>query len=243
MKLNPYNSTKPGNLFTGYGKQRLRILNGLNNGKSFAVMGGRRCGKTSLLLQLEKDLGIAISAQQALLPRFVDIQAELPKSAEEFWACVSRFTVEGTHLPILQPGHNTQPYQAFLAWLSRIALQMTELNSANWMVMLLLDELEVAASRLPNDDCFHNLRNFLIKSESPLNNLESHTLWHLSVDESHQLVQQGFGNEFPPQLESNVAGTVGLPSLDVAGLAGVSLGCATTIGRGIFTERSKAVYP
>jgi KaiC/GvpD/RAD55 family RecA-like ATPase len=51
MKLNPYNSTKPGNLFTGYEKLGQRILNGLSNGKSFAVMGGRRCGKTSLLLQ------------------------------------------------------------------------------------------------------------------------------------------------------------------------------------------------
>ena len=202
MKLNPYNTIKPGNLFTGYEKLRQRILKGLNNGKSFAVMGGSRCGKTSLLLQLEKDLGIASSTQQTLLPRFVDIQAELPKSAGEFWACVSRYTVPGTDLPVWQPGHDTQPYQAFLAWLKQIAPQMTELNGANWMVVLLIDELEVAASRLPNDDGFHNLRNFLIKSESPLNNLESHTLWHLSVDESHQLVQQGFGNEFPMQLES-----------------------------------------
>ncbi|MFA5922665.1 MAG: hypothetical protein WC856_15480 [Methylococcaceae bacterium] len=198
MKLNPYNSTKPGNLFTGYEKLRQRILNGLNNGKSFAVMGGRRCGKTTLLLQLEKDLGIASSAQQTILPRFVDIQAELPKSAEEFWACISRYTVEGTDLPIWQTGHDTQSYQAFLVWIKQIAPQMTELNSANWMVVLLIDELEVAASRLPNDDCFHNLRNFLmnssfagrfrvvitsvgglsslIKSGSPLNNLESHTL-------------------------------------------------------------------
>ena len=226
MELNPYNSTKPGHLFTGYIKLRQRILNGLNNGKSFAVMGGRRCGKTSLLRQLEKDLKEVSSAQQALLPQFMDIQAELPKSTEEFWACISRLTVADTDLPLWQAEQDSQPYQAFLAWLKQTIPRMTEIHGANWTIVLLIDELEVAASRLPNDDCFHNLRHFLmnsefasrfrvvvsgvgglsnlIKSGSPLNNLESHTLSHLSIEESRQLIEQGFGKTFPALLESKL---------------------------------------
>ena len=56
MKKNPYSPTKPGNLFTGYEKLRLEILRGFVNGNSYALLGGRRCGKTSLIIQIEKDL-------------------------------------------------------------------------------------------------------------------------------------------------------------------------------------------
>jgi hypothetical protein len=42
---NPYNSTKPGNLFVGYERLRNQLLNGFRNGNSFAVLGGVAAAK------------------------------------------------------------------------------------------------------------------------------------------------------------------------------------------------------
>jgi len=53
---NPYDCSNPGNRFTGYEAARSRIEKGIKNGSSYAILGGGRCGKTSLLLRLEKDL-------------------------------------------------------------------------------------------------------------------------------------------------------------------------------------------
>jgi hypothetical protein len=38
---NPYNCTKPGNLFVGYERLRKELLNGFRNGNSYAILGGR----------------------------------------------------------------------------------------------------------------------------------------------------------------------------------------------------------
>ena len=165
MERNPYNSTKPGRIFTGYEKFRRRIVQGLQNGKSFAVLGGRRCGKTSLLRQLEADIAEASLNEQKLISRFVDIQGQIPKSAEEFFFCISRFAVQGSDIPVWQPGHTTQPYQEFLIYLKKIAPRLEAVHGTNWIAILLIDELEVAASHLPSDECFHNLRNFLMNSD------------------------------------------------------------------------------
>ena len=61
---NPYNSTKPGNLFVGYERLRDQLLSGFCNGNSFAILGGRRCGKTSLLMQIEQDLQAQANGQR-----------------------------------------------------------------------------------------------------------------------------------------------------------------------------------
>ena len=72
--MNPYNCTRPGNLFVGYEEFRRELLDDLSSGKSFAILGGRRCGKTSLLLQIEKDAKSQIPNRRKLLPVFIDIQ-------------------------------------------------------------------------------------------------------------------------------------------------------------------------
>jgi len=72
--INPYNPAKPGNLFVGYERLRQQLLNGFLNGNSFALLGGRRIGKTSLLIQIGKDLQAEGLAPFTPLPRFLNIQ-------------------------------------------------------------------------------------------------------------------------------------------------------------------------
>ena len=66
---NPYNCTVPGNCFVGYSALREHILNNLQNKHSYAIIGGRRCGKTSMLMQIEKDLEKAAEHDPGILAR------------------------------------------------------------------------------------------------------------------------------------------------------------------------------
>src|SRR5215468_2129037 len=51
----------------------------------YAITGGRRCGKTSLLLQIAKDLEAQTGGTLQFLPRFLDLQGEIPHSNAEFF--------------------------------------------------------------------------------------------------------------------------------------------------------------
>ena len=158
---NPYDCSRPGTLFMGYEQTRRRMVRGLKNGKSYAVLGGRRCGKTSFLLEIEKDISKEASETHKLLPRLLDMQAILPKSPEEFFGAIYGVTVQDCGAPTVDI-HN---YQSFLSEIDK-ALPMLELRyGVNWIVTLLIDELEAAVERMKDlGGCLENLRNLLMVS-------------------------------------------------------------------------------
>ena len=96
-----------------------------------------------------------------------------------------------------------------------------------WLVVLLIDELDSAIGRLPNDMFFQNIRNLpmvsrfklhfrfvasgvtnltgLISSRSsPLNNLARKALAVMSYSEAQELVRLVFGANLPPDTETQV---------------------------------------
>ena len=76
--MNVYNCTKPGKALVGYDRLRSEITEDAIAGKSFAILGGRRCGKTSLLLQLQADLqrsNDANRSERKILVPFLDLQS------------------------------------------------------------------------------------------------------------------------------------------------------------------------
>ena len=76
--MNPYDCSRPGNLFAGYGgvlrEMREKLV---ENRRSFCVQGGRRCGKTSLLMKLGEELNA--SAPAYVRWRLIDMQAIVPR--------------------------------------------------------------------------------------------------------------------------------------------------------------------
>jgi class 3 adenylate cyclase len=207
--MNPYNCSRPGNLFVGYTDTRARILKGLVNGKSFALLGGRRCGKTSFLLKLEEDF--KQTANQNFVPSIFDIQALVPRSTGEFFGAIYAMTVEGT-----QAEHwSGVNYQDFLSSLDRGRGLIEQRYGSNWVRVLLIDELDAGAAKLPDSECFQNLRNLLMNSRysrhfrvvatgvsslsdlitdrsSPLNNLDPQYLGTLPIDATRALTTVGF---------------------------------------------------
>jgi hypothetical protein len=162
---NPYNCTRPGTLFVGYDRLRKELLNGFCNGNSYAILGGRRCGKTSLLLQIEKDTQSGDLAPFTPLPRFLDIQglgqAATPSSL--FQALYS-LVVQEIAAPPWTSGELGNEYQTFLAHLNAVSPLLTQCYGTDWLVILLIDELDAAIATLPDDQFFQNLRNLLMIS-------------------------------------------------------------------------------
>jgi DNA-binding MarR family transcriptional regulator len=75
MKKNPYHWMIP-NVDLFYGTERLELINqiisGLKKGESFAVIGGRRLGKTTFLRKLKEEI---MKENSFLLPVYIDAQS------------------------------------------------------------------------------------------------------------------------------------------------------------------------
>jgi predicted nucleotide-binding protein len=220
--INPYDCSSPGTLFTGYEKTRRRMIRGLKNGNSYAVLGGRRCGKTSFLLQLEIDLTLEGAAPYTLLPRLLDMQAIVPRSPADFFGAMFSMTLGEFGAP---PGE-IRNYQSFLSQIDQSLAFMDKKYGENWVVILLIDELESAMERLPDSECLENLRNLLTVSRhrrhfraviggifspaemtakgSPLNNLNPEYLAVLGREQIGGLVAVGFPGGLCPQLEGTL---------------------------------------
>src|SRR5262249_28630459 len=120
-EMNPYNCAKPGNLFVGYDRLRQELLTGFRNGYSYAILGGRRCGKTSVLLQLQKDLQGYVLSPHVPLPRLLDIQGLDQLTPRLLFQKFYTLTVEGLDAPPFLPGESEGAYQQFLSALKKAA--------------------------------------------------------------------------------------------------------------------------
>jgi hypothetical protein len=222
---NPYNSTKPGNLFVGYERLRGQILNGFRNGNSFAILGRRRCGKTSLLLQIEQDLQTTDLGPFRPLPRFLDVQGLDRVTPALLFETIYHQVVQEVEANPWVPDESGRDYQNFLAHLDAAKPLLEQRYGSNWLVILLIDELDAAVPKLADDQFFQNLRNLsmispfhrhfrlmasgvkemsdLISSGgSPLNHLRNKYLGILSGTQARQLIAFGFPEGFDPGVES-----------------------------------------
>ena len=225
--MNPYSCTRPGNLFVGYADLRERLLEGFCDGDSFATLSGRRCGKTSLLLQLEKDLQAQDLSLFVPLPRFLDMQAFgtlTPASLfEALYVCVT----QDVAAPAWSLRQTANVYQDFLQHLDAAKPLLDQQHGSNWLIILLIDELDAAVSPLKDDQFFQNLRNLLTVSRfqhhfrlvatgvndlaelissgsSPLNNLNNQYLRILTNEEAGELIHKGFPQGLPAELEQSL---------------------------------------
>src|ERR1039458_6511214 len=218
--INPYNCSRPGNLFTGYERPLAQMIRGLKNGKSYALLGGRRCGKTSFLLKLEEDLKQQASDTRRLLPRRLDMQAFTPRTPADFFRPIYAVAVENTGAP---SGDITN-YQDFLARLDQARPAIEQQHGPNWIVVLLIDEFESGVAHLPDPECLGNLRNLLMASRyqshfravaagvfppseltamgSPLNNLDPEYLGIPATEDARKLIAAGFPDGFAAPVEA-----------------------------------------
>ncbi len=225
---NPYNCAEPGNLFVGYEDLRQDVLDGFLNGHSYSLIGSRRCGKTSLLLQLAKDIGetYKLSPLRAL-PRLLDIQGLDRPTPQLLFQRLYELAVDETDAPTFSPNETEGAYQQFLTALKKAATHIEQRYGPSWVVIFLIDELDAAVDSLPDDQFFQNLRHFLMMSDfrnhfrlvasgvtgmaklissgsSPLNNLLHKYLSLLSHQDAIQLILSGFRYVYDEELKNSL---------------------------------------
>lgn len=223
--INPYSCTIPGRLFVGYEELRKELLTGFRDGNSYAILGGRRCGKTSLLLQIEKDLHTKADWLTPFhpLPRFLDIQTLSHLTPNMLFEMMYNLIVKESEIQPWDAETPGREYQTFLKLMDEVKLVLDAQYGTHWLVILLIDELDAALEKLPDDQFFQNLRNLLMLSplhrhfriiatgvremsklilsgSSPLNNLLHEYLRIFNDREIETLIQAGF----PDGLNTNV---------------------------------------
>ncbi len=153
MSGNPYNFTRPVTdpaMFYGRGDVLRKIFNGLtdSNPGSYAVYGGRRSGKTSLIRMLERRLNERLDAHQQpfIVPLYMDMQFDPPSSPANFFQRLINRLVEWQSGAVgmsesLPPIRETDPApsfaEAFIELYCRVRPKLGGVNLA-----LLVDESE-----------------------------------------------------------------------------------------------------
>lgn len=217
---NPYNCTRSGHAFVGFASLRDEVLDGLANGHSFGIIGGRRCGKSSMLKQLKDDIGRRGVGAHAARAHFVDVQAMQAPSSGHLFRLFYQHIAEGTNAPPWRTLKAGQGYEHFLAKMDVAKDRLAAALGERWLAVLLVDEMEAAANAMKGDDTFFvNLRHLLmesrfshrvrlvasgvgqmadlIKSSSPLNNLLTLYMGILEVEPANELIRRGFPGGLP----------------------------------------------
>lgn len=222
--MNPYNATIPGNLFVGYERLRRQLLNGFINGNSFAVLGGRRCGKTSLLMQIEQDIHAEGLKPFTPLPRRFSIQALGQLNPEQLFEKIYTLVVKNTPARPWTSSAPGRAYENFCTHLNKAHPFLKEVYGPRWLVLLLIDELDATVDKLRDDQFFQNLRNLLMEEYparfrlvatgvnmanliasgvSPLNILRPKYLGCLTAKQTDQLITYGFPEGLPLEVRAS----------------------------------------
>jgi len=150
-----------------------------------------------------------------VLPRYLDIQGLGNLTPDILFENIYKCTVQEIKAKDWKTSEPGREYENFLSHLQTAKESLDRTYGPHWLVILLVDELDNAVSKLINDHFFQNLRNFLMVSSfnrnfrmvasgvremanlissgsSPLNNLRNKHLEILSGKQADRLVKTGF---------------------------------------------------
>jgi hypothetical protein len=165
MISNPYRWDKVNiNLFYGRNQLRRELVEGLRNGQSFCITGGRRMGKTTLLRRVEADFREC--AQQwangglLVIPIYIDcLSLSRPiTSGQVFDFILQKIrTCTAPRNPIANSQSSLNPFTA------QLAQQIEDINASNHrpQIIVLFDEIEPILSHDWGKGFFANWRALL----------------------------------------------------------------------------------
>ena len=207
IELNPYSCEAPGHLFVGFGRERASLLTGLINRRNYALIGGHRCGKTSFLLQMQQDIQRYSNSNLTILPTYANMKESKPSSEGEFFAAIWSSVTRDLEIEGLQEPEYTVFDRNFFA-LRRLSPLLEATYSSEWLVVLLIDELDSVATGsrsiqflrrmlLEEPHCRHfrliatggsNMAQ--LTGEGSLLNLEAKYLGPLTATDADQLIEK-----------------------------------------------------
>ncbi len=230
MNDNPYRYQIPGHHYVG--DLPRRVIEGMTNrGEHFGIIGGRRCGKTSILKVLERRLPNESSAQ-AVVPVPIHVNAlDRVSPGVLFREILTAMITELKGDRWSAFAREEEPYAAFRAALKeRMGNDLTDRYGGDWMVAILIDEIDTVAERLKEngygDVFFGNLRHLVMDHEmrggfrlvvtgvndpegvinrgSPFNMLATVHLGILGAENVDTLIEVGFRDGMPSRAKERL---------------------------------------
>ena len=264
----PYDSHKPTAPFVGRDEPLEELLQGISNSKHFLLVGGRRMGKTAMLLRLGE-----MCREEGIPFHYMSLQ-EAPAVLDAWWMwgmVVGLVTGKGK---ADLAAHGADPYAA-----ARFALKDW---SADRPVVVAIDEADIMIQTKDSMTFFNNFRNFMGDSPwashvlfvatavhglgwfktqgSPLNYMSEVRLARLLPDDTRKLValEYSFNEEVLERLERLCGGqpyllqgtlerlwqksAVGVSELESAANRHVESAPVFDGWWGRFTPRARAMY-
>lgn len=180
--INPYGFNRPAlreNTFVGRKEELDKIVNGICQGNSYAVFGGRRIGKTSLLLEIDNQLKDRIKEEDfKVIPVYMDLHFPTIDTREDFFTSgidrlvdvmkkqFSEVKIEDKCLEELKNGtEGEKNFEEALNYIIRTAGQ-SYVNISR--IALLVDEAEVILAKDWAFELYGNLRYLLSYSSISL---------------------------------------------------------------------------
>ncbi len=223
MNGNPYRYQNPGHHYVG--DLPRRVIKGMTErGEHFGIIGGRRCGKTSILTVLKQRLPKE-SPARAVVPVPVSVAGfDRVSPGVLFREILKGMTKELNGCQWSGFEREEEPYAAFRTVLKeRVGSDLTDRYGSEWMAAILIDEIDTVAERLKEngygDVFFGNLRHLVMEHEmrggfrlvvtgvnnpegvinrgSPFNMLATVHLGILSAENVNTLVEVGFRDGIP----------------------------------------------
>ena len=222
MRNNPYNPDQSAIPERFFGRSKIiepmvnRLLS--SSGQSFAALGGRRIGKTSLLVKINDEL--LLKTQQSsyikVIPVLISLNEIIPKSMSDFIHAIA----DKTYNAIKEQSSSIisdKPTSEIYTWSDILdilgLIQNYSTGKEIWRIVWLFDELEVIRDETWRDDIYfkirhlisdHELRKFISivvatvryqhldatkEGSSLLNVLSTKLLHNLSVNAAENLVK------------------------------------------------------
>lgn len=175
MTEHPFTYTKPvtsQSTFVGRKEEFDEILEGFEspNCESVGIVGGRRMGKTSLLLELKRHLEEMYRQSGRILPVFVDLQKSVPGTRRALFQSImaevqDELTFLGSHLKIEAEVLYQSPDDKIALRDFEVSLgSLIRKQKNNFKVALLIDEIDLLVAREWYLDLLSQLRHLLTAS-------------------------------------------------------------------------------
>ncbi len=169
MASNPYRWDKINvTLFYGRNQLRYELVEGLRNGQSFGITGGRRMGKTTLLRRVEADLGERAKqwANGGLLviPIYIDgLLLSRPVTLEQIFGFILQKIGEWAATDKKSATNSRSEPLPLHPFAAQLAQQIKDINTSNYrpQIIVLFDEVETILNCDWGQGFFSNWRALL----------------------------------------------------------------------------------
>lgn len=236
MIQNPYRYQIPGHHYVGTLPQRIidRMMYG---GEHFGIVGGRRCGKTSLIKVLERRLSSEALVRPVIPVPVYAIGLDRVSPGALFREVLKGMTAGLEEYQWSGFVHEEEPFYAFTTALEeRVGSDLTSRHGSEWMAAIMIDEIDTLAGQLKEngyrDVFFGNLRHLVMQHEkfsgnfrlvvtgendpegvinrgSPFNMLAKVPLGILSAADVDSLIAAGFRDGIPEVAKERLVALTG----------------------------------